>query len=264
FHALVASGTSSKQLRDEKDALFVGYGAMLTEGFLSTIVVISIAAFGIAAMGEGNVLKTAALNRFVLSYGTMVSTALPFLTPSFMKLFAAVWVSSFALTTLDTTNRLGRYLVQEMVLPIKEKSPGVYNTFNNKWVASLIIAFFGVGLAWTGNYTVLWPAFSGANQLIASIVMLTVAVWVKKKLNPAYTLVVLIPAIFLWVTVTAGIIWYEIVIVPSFFATVANAAAQAKNYTTGVVVGAINIFMLVLNFIMIVAFFRNWNTKQAS
>ncbi|MDQ7797172.1 MAG: carbon starvation protein A, partial [Spirochaetia bacterium] len=182
FHALVASGTSSKQLRDEKDALFVGYGAMLTEGFLSTIVVISIAAFGIAAMGEGNVLKTAALNRFVLSYGTMVSTALPFLTPSFMKLFAAVWVSSFALTTLDTTNRLGRYLVQEMVLPIKEKSPGVYNTFNNKWVASLIIAFFGVGLAWTGNYTVLWPAFSGANQLIASIVMLTVAVWVKKKL----------------------------------------------------------------------------------
>ncbi|GAB6275668.1 MAG: carbon starvation protein A [Rectinema sp.] len=264
FHALVSSGTSSKQLREEKDALFIGYGAMLTEGFLATIVIISIAAFGIAAMGEGNVFKTPALNRFVLSYGTMVNTAIPFFSLSFMKLFAAVWVSSFALTTLDTTNRLGRYLVQEMITPVKEKKPGVYKTFNNRWVASLIIAFFGVGLAWTGNYTVLWPAFSGANQLIASIVMLTVAVWVKKKLNPSYTMVVLIPAIILWVTVTAGIIWYEIAIIPTFFVATANAAAQAKNIITGVVVGAINIFMLVLNFIMIFAFMKNWNSKQAN
>ncbi len=153
--------------------------------------------------------------------------------------------------------------MQEMITPVKEKKPGLYKTFNNRWVASLIIAFFGVGLAWTGNYTVLWPAFSGANQLIASIVMLTVAVWVKKKLNPSYTMVVLIPAIILWVTVTAGIIWYEIAIIPTFFVATANAVAQTKNIITGVVVGAINIFMLVLNFIMISAFMKNWKTKQA-
>jgi carbon starvation protein len=259
FHALVASGTSSKQLRDEKDALFVGYGAMLTEGFLSTIVVISIAAFGKAALGD-NILKTPALNRFVQSYGTMVTNTLPFLTKQFMTLFASVWVSSFALTTLDTTNRLGRYLVQEMALPMKDKNPGAYKVLENKWVASIIIAIFGVGLAWTGNYTVLWPAFSGANQLIASIVMLTLAAWVKKKLNPAYTLTVLIPAIFLWVTVTAGIIWYEIVIVPGFFANMSNA----KSVTTGVVVGGINIFMLILNFIMIRAFLKGWKSDKAT
>lgn len=258
FHALVASGTSSKQLREEKDALFVGYGAMLTEGFLATLVVVSIAAFGVDALGD-KLMATPALNRFVQSFSVMVTGALPFFSKEFMTLFTSVWVSSFALTTLDTTNRLGRYIVQEMVIPIKETKPSLFKFFDNKWVASIIIAFFGVGLAWTGNYTVLWPAFSGANQLIASIVMLTLAVWVKKKLNPAYTMTVLIPALFLWVTVTAGILWYEVAIVPTFFA----AGANAKNVITGVAVGAINIFMLVLNFIMFAAFLRSWKGKKA-
>lgn len=258
FHALVASGTSSKQLREEKDALFVGYGAMLTEGFLATLVVVSIAAFGVDALGD-KLMATPALNRFVQSFSVMVTGALPFFSKEFMTLFTSVWVSSFALTTLDTTNRLGRYIVQEMVIPIKETKPSLFKFFDNKWVASIIIAFFGVGLAWTGNYTVLWPAFSGANQLIASIVMLTLAVWVKKKLNPAYTMTVLIPALFLWVTVTAGILWYEVAIVPTFFA----AGANAKSVITGVTVGAINIFMLVLNFIMFAAFLRSWKGKKA-
>ncbi|NLJ45787.1 MAG: carbon starvation protein A, partial [Treponema sp.] len=128
FHSLVAAGTSSKQLAKETDALFVGYGAMLTEGFLSTLVVISIAAFGKAALGD-KLLATPALGRFVQSFAKMVSTQLPFLPMSFMTLFSAVWVSTFALTTLDTTNRLGRYIIQEMALPLKEKASGLYNLF---------------------------------------------------------------------------------------------------------------------------------------
>ena len=261
FHALVASGTSSKQIASEKDALFVGYGAMLTEGFLSTIVVISIASFGDKAMGDwAAILKTPALNRFVLAYGTMVSSTLPFFTASFMKLFAAVWVSSFALTTLDTTNRLGRYLVQEMALPLKDKAPALYGILENKWVASIIIAFIGIFLARSGGYTTLWPAFSGANQLIASIVMLTAAVWVKNKLNPKYTNVVLIPAIFLWVTVTVALVWYEIVIVPTYFIKMEDT----MKVITGSVVGTINVIMLILNFVMIVSFYKNFSGKKAA
>lgn len=256
FHALVASGTSSKQLREEKDGLFVGYGAMLTEGFLSTIVIVSIAAFGGVALGD-KLMATPALNRFVISFSVMVESVLPFFTKDFMTLFASVWVSSFALTTLDTTNRLGRYLVHEMSLPLKEKSPAVFRLFQNKWVASVLIAFFGVGLAWTGNYTVLWPAFSGANQLIASIVMLTAAAWVFKRLNPAFTAVVLIPAILLWLTVTVGIVWYEYAIIPTFFAKMDNV----KNVITGVVVGGINLFMLALNFVMIASFLKTFGKK---
>lgn len=261
FHSLVASGTSSKQLAAEKDALFVGYGAMLTEGFLSTIVIIAIATFGIEAMGAADkVLATAPLNRFVLSYSKMVSSTLPFFTESFMKLFAAVWVSSFALTTLDTTNRLGRYLVQEMAIPLKNKNQGIYQIFSNKWVASVIIAFIGIFLARSGGYTTLWPAFSGANQLIASIVMLTMAVWVKYKINKHYTNVVLFPALFLWITVTAGLIWYEIVIVPTFF----KDMAKTQMVITGSVVGLINLIMLILNVVMIVSFSKQFKQETAN
>jgi carbon starvation protein len=259
FHALVASGTSSKQLAKENDALFVGYGAMLVEGFLSTLVVISIAAFGGLALGD-KLMATPAIPRFVQSFAKMVSTVLPFLPFNFMTLFAAVWVSTFALTTLDTTNRLGRYIVQEMALPMKEKNPGAYSFFNNKWVASFIIAFVGLFLARSGGYSVLWPAFSGANQLLASVVMLTVAIWVKKKLNPAYTMAVLVPAIFLWVTVTVALVWYEIVIIPTFF----KDMAKTMNVITGVVVGLITLIMLILNFQMIAGFMKNFKESKAS
>ncbi len=261
FHSLVASGTSSKQIKTESDALFVGYGGMLVEGFLSTLVIIAIAGFGLTAFGSTEkVMGAAALNRFVQSFAAMVSTNIPFLNMSFMTLFAAVWVSTFALTTLDTTNRLGRYVVQEMAMPLKDSKPGVYKLFSNKWIASFVIAFLGIGLAWTGNYTVLWPAFSGANQLLASIVMLTVAAWVTKKLNPKFATMVMVPAVLLWITVTAALVWYEFAVIPTFFVDM----AKTKNVITGSVVGAITAFMLILNFIMIASFLKNYRTKAAA
>ncbi|MFA6508530.1 MAG: carbon starvation CstA family protein, partial [Treponemataceae bacterium] len=76
FHALVASGTSSKQIAKESDAMFVGYGAMLVEGFLSTLVIISIAGFGGAALGD-KLMTTPAIPRFVQSFAKMVTTQIP-------------------------------------------------------------------------------------------------------------------------------------------------------------------------------------------
>lgn len=258
FHALVAAGTSSKQLKAEKDALFVGYGAMLVEGFLSTLVVISIAGFGAMALGD-KIMSTPALGRFVQSFSKMVSTALPFLPMSFMTLFSAVWVSTFALTTLDTTNRLGRYIMQEMADGVKETQPGVYKVFGNKWIASIIIAFIGLFLARSGGYTVIWPAFSGANQLLASVVMLTVAMWVNKKLKVKYTMATVLPALLLWFTVTVALIWYEVVIIPVFFVDM----AKTMNVITGVVVGLMNLFMLYLSFVMLFAFRKRWVAESA-
>lgn len=258
FHALVAAGTSSKQLKEEKDALFVGYGAMLVEGFLATLVIISIAGFGGLALGD-KLMATPALGRFVQSFATMVSTALPFLTKDFMTLFAAVWVSTFALTTLDTTNRLGRYIMQEMADPLKDTKPGIYKVFGNKWVASILIAFLGLFLARSGGYTVIWPAFSGANQLLASVVMLTVAVWVNKKLNAKFVVATLLPAILLWITVVVALIWYEVTIIPVFF----QDMAKTMNVITGVVVGLMNLFMLILSFVMLSAFRKRWAEKEA-
>ncbi len=259
FHSLVSAGTSSKQLKTETDGLFVGYGAMLVEGFLATLVVISIAGWGVLAMGD-KVLSTPALGRFVNSFAKMVSLQIPFLGESFMRLFAAVWVSTFALTTLDTTNRLGRYIMQEMAEPLKDKSPGVYGVFHNKWVASIIIAFVGLFLARSGGYTVIWPAFSGANQLLASVVMLTVALWVNQKLKVKFVVATVLPALLLWVTVVAALIWYEIVIIPVFFIDM----SKSMNVITGVVVGLINLFMLYLSFVMLFGFRKKWAERNVT
>jgi carbon starvation protein len=258
FHSLVAAGTSSKQLKEEKDALFVGYGAMLVEGFLATLVLISIAGWGVLAMGD-KVMSTPALGRFVNSFAKMVSMQIPFMTESFMRLFAAVWVSTFALTTLDTTNRLGRYIMQEMAEPLKDKQPALYGIFHNKWVASILIAFIGLFLARSGGYTVIWPAFSGANQLLASVAMLTVAIWVNKKLNVKFVLATVLPALLLWVTVVVALVWYEVVIIPVFFIDM----AKTMNVITGVVVGVMNLLMIILSFVMLFAFRKQWSERSA-
>lgn len=265
FHALVASGTSSKQIASEKDALFIGYGAMFTEGFLSTIVIVSIAAFGITAMKKVDPSASISnwatdyytilakklgggANIFVASYAEMTVSVLH-LPRTFMITLASMWVSSFAMTTLDTTNRLGRYIVSELAEPLKEKNPGMHKFLTNRWVAATIPALLGIYLGWTGQWKILWPSFSGANQLLASITLITVSAWIYKKLDKKYVNYALIPGLLLWITVTAALIWYTIVILPGY---------TSKNIGQGIILYVINIIMLILNFILIVNFFRYW------
>jgi len=264
FHALVASGTTSKQLADEADGLFIGYGSMLTEGFLSTLVVLSI---GIAGMGIVPAEKAKDLTSgaaafathyipamkaaggpvgiFAKSYATVVNSVLG-IPKAFMLILAAMWVASFAMTTLDTTNRLARYTFAEIFEPLKESAKGIYDLFTNKWVASIIPAALGIGLAWTGEWKVIWPAFGAANQMLASIALMTVSAWVMRiQKKPAWP--VLIPTMFLWITVTLAMIWYVIKIIPVF---------MAKDPVQAYILGAMMVIMLLLNFMLVFDFFK--------
>ncbi|MFW5711963.1 MAG: carbon starvation protein A [Spirochaetia bacterium] len=267
FHALVGSGTSSKQLESEKHGLPIGYGAMLTEGFLSTIVIISVSGFGLSIIqGAGQDLTVAnwgnaytgtmnasfgAASTFTNSYAAMVdSTWLRFMPTEIVKVIAGMWVASFAMTTLDTTNRLGRYTLSEILLPIKNKNEGMFNFLTNRWIASTIPALIGIYLAWSGNHSVLWPSFGSANQLIASIALLTGAAWVSKRLKAKNVNIVLIPAYLLWITVTAAIIWFSAVVLPG---TIEN------DPTTGIIVLIIEIVMLIMNILFMVDFLKNKN-----
>ena len=272
FHALVASGTSSKQLDNESNGLLVGYGTMFTEGFLSTIVVCAIGGFGFAVLGEE---VTATLQASPTAFGTgyiaavgkaggpagFFSSAFGYgvnailgLPTSAMTLLAGMWVSSFALTTLDTTNRLARYTVAELAEPLKDKSPAAYAFFSNRWIASLIPAVIGLWLAWTGQWTLLWPAFSGANQMLASIALITGAVWVTRFLRSSrgYQLAVTIPALFLWLTVSLALVWYLVYAVPTF-----KGAAVF-------VIGGMTVVMLVLNVMLLIDYFAISKTPLPS
>jgi carbon starvation protein len=269
FHSLVASGTSSKQLEKESDALSIGYGAMFTEGFLSTIVIVSIAGFGYTALKNAGVdaatlnmenwgamftkasasVKLSKANLFVQSYANMVSACwLGFIPAVYVKVVAGMWVASFAMTTLDTTNRLARYCVSEMALPLKERAGGLYRFLTNRWVASLIPAAIGIWLAATGNWLVIWGSFGAANQLIASIALMTGAAYVAKKLKSSFANIAVIPAWILWITVTSAIIWFIVNVQPG-----AIAAKPVPGWTVMVILMA----MFILNFVFIWDFIKS-------
>jgi len=254
FHSLVASGTTSKQLERESDGLFIGYGGMLTEGFLSTLVVVVIAAYGPAFLGSfvasnyTDAIKAVGgpVGIFSKAYAEAIYRTLA-LPKELMMILAALWVSEFAMTTLDTTNRLARYTLIEIFEPLRDKLPKFSRFITNRWVASAIPATLGILLALTGAWSVLWPAFGGANQMLAAIALFTAAAFLihvqkQRGLNT------LIPALFLWITVSVAMIWYMFVCVPSFMKT---SPIQAY------IIGGIIIAMFILNILLIYDFFKS-------
>jgi carbon starvation protein len=279
FHSLVASGTSSKQLDKETDGLMIGYGAMFLEGFLSTIVIVSIAGFGYAALktaaaakaveftlnasnwgatftGISGKLGLSKANLFVQSYADMVSaTWLSFIPAQYVKVLAGMWVASFAMTTLDTTNRLARYCLSEMAAPLKESTEGLYNILTNRWVASIIPAAIGIYLAASGNWLVIWGSFGAANQLIASIALMTGAAYVAKKLKSGFANAAVIPALLLWVTVTAGLLWFILIVQPGSI-----AAKPIPGWTIMVIL----IVLFILNFVFIFDFIKSKSYKKVA
>jgi carbon starvation protein len=288
FHSLVGSGTSSKQLAKESDGLFVGYGAMFTEGFLSTVIICAIGGFGYTAIQNAHAAQAAAAaakaaatgaaftapalaltldnwgelytktttvlqlsppNMIVQCFSDMVAaTFLAFIPVKIVKVIAGLWISAFALTTLDTTNRLARYCLVEMAQPLKNTATGLYNAITFRWTASLIPAALGIYLAWSKQFTILWPSFSAANQLIASIALMTGAAYVSKKLKSQFAIMATVPAWFLWFTVTAAIIWFMYVVMPG-----AIAKDPGPGWTVQVIMG----IMLLLNFLFIFDFAKS-------
>ena len=270
FHSLVASGTTSKQLASELDALMVGYGGMLTEGALSTFAVILPISLAWSApvlieMGEfqNTILELKAVPRFYVGYGYMLGTALSKLGLGFetaytaFKLLAAIALAMFVMTTLDTSTRLARFAWQELFDWTASRSPGAYRVLTNRWFASFIIVALGTIMAYpevqispenvAPAYQVLWPAFAGVNQMLAALALLTTSLWIYKvlKAKGAYAGLVMVPALFLWVTVTVGLAWWLVVVAP-------NLPAVQK-----VGAGGIILFSLILNLILIALYATN-------
>jgi carbon starvation protein len=139
FHCLVSSGTSSKQLKCETDAQFVGYGSMLTEGFLAVLVILAcVSGLGLGTeSSDGSFLtgKDAYLSRYETwggaqglgaKVGAFVDGSSNFLkalglAPQFAVALMGVFVASFAATTLDTACRLQRYVIQEIAATLYTK-----------------------------------------------------------------------------------------------------------------------------------------------
>lgn len=203
FHSIVSSGTSAKQCSSEADALFVGYGSMLTEASLSLFVIIACTAgigMGLVAGGE-TLTGSAAFNHHYASWtaakglgaklGAFINGSANMIESygvphSIAVAIMGVFVVSFAATTLDTATRLQRYIIGELgrtcSLPILTKpTPATLLAV----LTAFILSFYnGSGK----GALVLWPLFGTANQLLAGLALLVISVYlVQRRANFAVT-----------------------------------------------------------------------------
>lgn len=177
FHSLVASGTTSKQLEKESHAQPIAYGGMLIECLLA---IISLCAVGFVwqAYCAGDYASPTAVFAGGLS---QMLACIPGLegVESIAYTLLILAVSAFCLTSLDTATRLARYMFQELWIPVgetMESVTGARKVFSNPYVATFITVVIGIVLGMTG-YTIIWPLFGAANQLLAALALLAVCAW---------------------------------------------------------------------------------------
>ena len=179
FHSLVASGTTSKQLDNERDARPVGFGSMLIESALG---IASLIAVGYIFTRNGNSFTSQTPTQ-VLADGLSQMLAHIGLDSAEARRttygLIILAVSTFCMTSLDTATRLGRYMFQELWLAPGQSIKDVRGwraVLTNKYVATLITVVLGMSLGF-GGYAKIWPLFGAANQLLAALALLAVACW---------------------------------------------------------------------------------------
>jgi carbon starvation protein len=229
FHCLVSSGTSSKQISSEPDARFVGYGSMLTEGFLATLVILACGAgLGLGVVSEGGealVGEAAWAERYASweaagglkdKVGAFVDGSANFLMAIGLSTGVAValmgvLVASFAGTTLDTACRLQRYVIQEIGRTLSPNKEGLLAFLRNKHGATIFAVVLAGAMAaappsgeeWSmanagKGGLLLWPLFGATNQLLAGLSFLVITFYLWRRGKPIWFLV--LPMIFMLIT----------------------------------------------------------------
>ena len=217
FHSLVSSGTSSKTVSNEKDMPMIGYGAMVVEsllGIVALVVVGAVAVGGTKPEGTPFAIFSSGVAGFLEKLGVPVQVATVFMT---------MCVSALALTSLDSVARIGRMSFQELFYgestDPNQMTPA-QRVLTNKYFATVITLFFGYLLT-LGGYSNVWPLFGSANQLLAAMVLIALAVFLKTTGRTGWTLY--IPMfVMLAVTFTA--------LVQKTIALAANIAAHNATF----------------------------------
>ena len=212
FHSLASTGTTIKQVDKESHTLVIGYGSMLTESFLSVLVILAVAGgLGMGLEKEGILLTgsdafyqhysswasasglAAKLEAFIVGSANLLgSFGIPIKLGSAIM---AVFIVSFANTTLDSSCRIQRLSLQEL---FKDKKGVIKKPMNNRYVATFFVVFAAMILTFlqpgAKGALLLWPLFGALNQLVAALALGVVVLYLlMKKQNP---LLALIPMVF--------------------------------------------------------------------
>ena len=233
FHATIGTGTTPKMIGREHDVLFVGYGAMLLEGFVAIMALIAACVlipadyFAINAPEQAfNALgmqvqelprleqevQESLMHRPGGSVSLAVGMAHIFSQIPFMQHLMAYWYhfaimfeAVFILSAVDAGTRVGRFFLQEMLGKISPRWGD-----KNWWPSVIVTSFIFTGawgyLVYSGDISNIWPLFGISNQLLASVTLL-IGTTVLLRMNKAkYAFMTGIPGIFMtFITFWAGI-----------------------------------------------------------
>lgn len=195
FHSLISTGTTAKQLDNEKNARAIGYGSMLIESLLG---VISLVAVGMVSsdflVGEGASLSFKGAPPVAFASGI----AKMFNKNTAVYALLTLSVSVFALTSLDTGTRLSRFMFSELFLKDNEKTykdaKGIRAFLAYPMTGTILMVAIGCVLGGL-SLSQIWGLFGAANQLLAGIALMAVAAWLGEagKNNKMF----LIPTVFM-------------------------------------------------------------------
>lgn len=271
FHAVIATGTTPKMLNREKEILFVGYGAMLVEGFVALMALIAACTLMPGDYFAINTPKDTydaflathpSLHGVDIDYfserigidlhgrtGGAVSLAvgmahifnkIPYMDQlmAYWYNFAIMFEAVFILTAIDAGTRVGRFFLQEMLGSVIPK-------FNDKnWTPGIIISSLLFTFAWgylvfTGNVSSIWPLFGISNQLLAACGLIVCTTMLIRLNRGKYALCSAIPGVFMAIiTFWAGYIQVIDIYIPKQQYLLATLAVVAMVLMLIVFVGA--------------------------
>lgn len=195
FHSLVASGTSSKQVANEKDIKFVSYGGMITESTLAIIVIIGAIFF----LSHNELINLVKEGKSIIAFGKSYGELTSLILGGWGLSFAIFMLNGFMLTTLDTATRISRFLFEELYTSVSGLKI-------NKYISTTIIVLLAGYLSLSGAYLALWKLFGTANQLVAALALVVISVYLmKKSIKSRFAI---IPAIFMVTTTLGALIFY--------------------------------------------------------
>ncbi|GAB4309482.1 carbon starvation CstA family protein [Pseudothermotoga elfii] len=218
FHSLASSGTTVKQLERETDAQFVGYGGMLLEGALATLIIIAVTA-GVGMFGAGSSGYFNYYSSWSTTAGAGLAAQLKAIVDGASNLMKtvgipkelgatlmAIFVVSFAGTTLDSATRIQRFGLEEL---FRGKGKKPIGPFKNRYFTTFVVVIAAFGLCMVSpdgkGALKLWPVFGALNQLLAGLALMIATVYLAKKRKPIWP--TLLPMIFMllmtvWATIS--------------------------------------------------------------
>ena len=262
FHSLVSSGTSSKQVSNEEDALPVGYGAMVLESFVGMLAVV-IAAIMYKDMNTGN-----ATPFQIFAGGVAKGVELMGVDATIATVFMTMCVSALALTSLDAVARIARVSLQEFFAKsndaraVSTEKTGVMKVVGNPWFATVVTLLGGLSLTF-GGYLNIWPLFGASNQLLGGMTMITIAVFCKVTGRKGWMLYV--PVAFLLCCTFTSLVQSLIgcVVAISTYGLFGTTAAGASVLATSGIQLVFAVLLVVLGVIVAYNCLKEFFTKKA-